>query len=42
MWLASGGKHGRAAIAQVGKRHSEDLKVPGSFPGLGIIGDDGH
>ena len=25
-----------AAIAQVGKRQTEDLKVPGSIPGLGI------
>ena len=26
-----------AAIAQLGERQSEDLKVPGSIPGLGII-----
>ena len=28
----------RAAIAQLGERQTEDLKVPGSIPGLGIIG----
>ena len=27
----------RAAIAQLGERQTEDLKVPGSIPGLGII-----
>ena len=26
---------GRAAIAQLGERQTEDLKVPGSIPGLG-------
>ena len=26
-----------AAIAQLGERQTEDLKVPGSIPGLGII-----
>ena len=26
----------RAAIAQLGERQTEDLKVPGSIPGLGI------
>ena len=26
-----------AAIAQLGERQTEDLKVPGSVPGLGII-----
>ena len=26
-----------AAIAQLGKRHTKELKVPGSIPGLGII-----
>ena len=29
----------QAAIAQLGERQTEDLKVPGSIPGLGI---DGH
>ena len=28
----------RAAIAQLGKRQTEDLKVPGSITGLGIFG----
>ena len=28
---------GTAAIAQLGERQTEDLKVPGSIPGLGII-----
>ena len=27
-----------AAIAQLGERQTEDLKVPGSIPGLGILG----
>ena len=27
----------QAAIAQLGKRQTEDLKVPGSIPGLGIF-----
>ena len=26
-----------AAIAQLGERQTEDLKVPGSIPGLGTI-----
>ena len=26
-----------AAIAQLGERQTEDLKVPGSIPGLGMI-----
>ena len=26
-----------AAIAQLGERQTEDLKVPGSMPGLGIL-----
>ena len=26
----------KAAIAQLGERQTEDLKVPGSIPGLGI------
>ena len=28
---------GEAAIAQLGERQTEDLKVPGSIPGLGIF-----
>ena len=28
-----------AAIAQLGERKTEDLKVPGSIPGLGIFGE---
>ena len=27
-----------AAIAQLGERQTEDLKVPGSIPGLGMVG----
>ena len=27
----------RAAIAQLGERQTEDLKVPGSIPGLGML-----
>ena len=26
-----------AAVAQLGERQTEDLKVPGSIPGLGIF-----
>ena len=26
-----------AAIAQLGERQTEDLKVPGSIPGLGVL-----
>ena len=29
--------HLQAAIAQLGERQTEDLKVPGSIPGLGTI-----
>ena len=29
--------YGKAAIAQLGERQTEDLKVPGSIPGRGII-----
>ena len=29
----------QAAIAQLGERQTEDLKVPGSIPGLGILLD---
>ena len=28
-----------AALAQLGERQTEDLKVPGSIPGLGITSD---
>ena len=28
-----------AAIAQLGERQTEDLKVPGSIPGLGTFGE---
>ena len=31
-----------AAIAQLGERQTEDLKVPGSIPGLGIFHDKGR
>ena len=31
IWIAD------AAIAQLGERQTEDLKVPGSIPGLGIL-----
>ena len=27
----------QAAIAQLGERQTEDLKVPGSIPGLGMV-----
>ena len=27
----------QAAIAQLGERPTEDLKVPGSIPGLGMV-----
>ena len=27
----------KAEIAQLGERQTEDLKVPGSIPGLGIL-----
>ena len=29
--------HTRAAVAQLGERQTEDLKVPGSIPGGGIL-----
>ena len=29
-------RHHQAAIAQLGERQTEDLKVPGSIPGLGM------
>ena len=29
--------YAQAAIAQLGERQTEDLKVPGSIPGLGIM-----
>jgi hypothetical protein len=31
-----------AAIAQLGERQTEDLKVPGLIPGLGIAHVNGH
>ena len=34
--VLSGQKH-QAAIAQLGERQTEDLKVPGLIPGLGIL-----
>ena len=34
--VASRGVDARAAIAQLGERQTEDLKVPGSIPGHGI------
>ena len=39
-WRSLGASHGlasqsQAAIAELGERHTEDLKVPGSIPGLG-------
>ena len=30
-----------AEIAQLGERQTEDLKVPGSIPGLGILAERG-
>ena len=30
-------KFPEAAIAQLGERQTEDLKVPGSIPGLGMV-----
>ena len=35
LWLVAA----TAAIAQLGERQTEDLKVPGSIPGLGIYAD---
>ena len=35
--LAKSTQFPEAAIAQLGERQTEDLKVPGSIPGLGII-----
>ena len=32
-----GGQFDQAAIAQLGERQTEDLKVPGSIPGLGML-----
>ena len=34
---STGFLNARAAIAQLGERQTEDLKVPGSIPGLGIL-----
>ena len=37
VWICNiWGNLGMAAIAQLGERQTEDLKVPGSIPGLGI------
>ena len=35
--VAASNKNISAAIAQLGERQTEDLKVPGSIPGLGIL-----
>ena len=35
-WKQRAFAEARAAIAQLGERQTEDLKVPGSIPGLGI------
>ena len=35
--FAEPGWKSRAAIAQLGERQTEDLKVPGSIPGLGML-----
>ena len=34
LWMSK--KKSSAAIAQLGERQTEDLKVPGSIPGLGM------
>ena len=34
-WIQCAVAEARAAIAQMGGRQTEDLKVPGSIPGLG-------
>ena len=36
-WVDVSIQQSRAAIAQLGERQTEDLKVPGSIPGLGIL-----
>ena len=36
-WKQCAFAEARAAIAQLGERQTEDLKVPGSIPGLGIF-----
>ncbi len=37
-FAASGdNKHAEAALAQLGERQTEDLKVPGSIPGGGTL-----
>ena len=33
-WIS---KHAGAALAQLGERQTEDLKVPGSIPGGGTL-----
>ena len=40
-WKQRAFAEARAAIAQLGERQTEDLKVPGSIPGLGIFADPG-
>ena len=40
-WKQCAFAEARAAIAQLGERQTEDLKVPGSIPGLGIFADPG-
>ena len=41
-WKPGGIKVPWAAIAQLGERQTEDLKVPGSIPGLGIAQGYAH
>ena len=36
-WIQCAVAEARAAIAQLGERQTEDLKVPGSIPGLGTF-----
>ena len=36
-WKQRAFAEARAAIAQLGERQTEDLKVPGSIPGLGNV-----
>ena len=40
-WIQCAVAEARAAIAQLGERQTEDLKIPGSIPGLGIFADSG-
>ena len=41
IWKQCAFAEARAAIAQLGEHQTEDLKVPGSIPGLGIFADPG-